>query len=453
MPFFNKEIWSRKFLASLLVVALFIGALVFNVLLPPKPAKAEGDAMFFEQVVQYIQQVIAWAKDYSSQSNQEDSLDEIEDIQDWFKDDTLDRRSERESWNESRKDMLDELVNDILSNIQDIGNGQSAFVDGWKDFLTNKTDTYFQNFVSDELNQAAICDTFKSETQEELSSGNEPSYSAQAECPLEDPAAMKNGTSKDFWTDWMSIIRPSGNPFGSFMIADDEKIEQEALGFTAEYGKLIANQGNQGTPDTPGILQSYAAQRASMMDLDYLLNSADLETYFSSVADAFINKITEVGLSNFNTGAARPTTPNIPTVPAETANLNFIKSNYDIAQRIPDKLNLILENLDSLERAGGIAGARRADTNTALTDITDLISKMELVYVAEGTGNTAQINAAVNTAKTAYDTAVSSLQAMLTANRDRNTLKLLTPLIEDYNDKIVDEATTLNCNKSWGGCL
>jgi hypothetical protein len=190
-----------------------------------------------------------------------------------------------------------------------------------------------------------------------------------------------------------------------------------------------------------------------MMDLDYLLNSADLETYFSSVADAFINKITEVGLSNFNTGAARPTTPNIPTVPAETANLNFIKSNYDIAQRIPDKLNLILENLDSLERAGGIAGARRADTNTALTDITDLISKMELVYVAEGTGNTAQINAAVNTAKTAYDTAVSSLQAMLTANRDRNTLKLLTPLIEDYNDKIVDEATTLNCNKSWGGCL
>jgi len=450
MSFFNKKIWSRKFLASLLVVALFISALVFNVLLPPKPAKA-GDATTAMQVVQWIQQIVAWAKDYSNQQKQKSYQKTTSQIQEWFKSDTLDRRSERESWNETRKNMLDEMVNNILGNIQDIGNGQAAFVTDWKDFLTGQTDQYFQNFVSNDLNQAAICDTFKSEIQQELSSGNEPSYSAQAECPLQDAEAMKNGTSQDFWAGWMNIIRPSGNPFGSFMIADDQKIEQEALGFTAEYGKLIANQGNQGTPDTPGILQSYAAQRASMMDLDYLLNSADLETYFGSVVDSFINQITKQGLSKFDTSAARPITNYPPTVSPKTADLDFIKTNYNYALLISDQLALTREDLQALQDAGGPADAQIAQADQAIDDNKNLVTAMEQAMAAEGTGDSTQINATIANAKNAHNTSLSSLQALL--GTSEIWLQKISPLIDTYDSQIVDQTNQLICLRSPGGCL
>jgi hypothetical protein len=343
---------SKKSIAAFLILVLMF-TLAGSLLAPKKPAKAIMSTLPM-QIVEYIMEIINWYQDYSSQTEQEDSLEEIEDIQDWFKDDTLDRRDERESWNEERSDMLKDLVNDILDNMKDMGDGEPAFVDDWTDFLNDYTQEAFQSFVDNGLNQTQMCDTFQSEVQQAISAGNEPPYLTQVQCPSGyDSSALladtTNYTGDDFWTNWLKMLEPSGNPFGAYMISSDEKLEAEGLAYTGRIFQLTANQGFRGTEETPGIIQSYASQRASMMDLDYLLSSDELETYFGSVADAFINRIFSEGLSLMETETYVPTQPppNYPPAVSEPEKIaSYVESNIIYMSTLRDRFGLLIDNLN-----------------------------------------------------------------------------------------------------------
>jgi hypothetical protein len=354
MNFQNAKNNSKRSIAAILILVLLL-TLVGSLAAPKKPAKA-AVATLPMQIVEYIMEIINWYEDYSSQTDQEDSLEEIEDVQDWFKDDTLDRRDERESWNEDRQDMLEDMVNDILDNMQDMGDGETAFVSEWNNFLDYFTQEAFQGFVNNELNQAQMCDTFQSEVQQEISGGNEPSYLAQVQCPSNyDSNALLAGTTNyagdDFWSNWLKMLEPSGNPYGAYMISSDEKLETEGLAYTGRIFDLTANQGFRGTPDTPGIIQSYAVQRASMMDLDNLLNADELETYFSSVADAFINRIFNEGLAAVQTSGYIPTQPPPiypPPVPPTEQAASYVESNIIYMANLRDRLGLVIDNLNNM---------------------------------------------------------------------------------------------------------
>jgi len=482
MSFFNKNLRSRKFLASLLVIAFLISALVFNVLLPPKPAKALN-ATLPMQIVQWIMEKIWEVKDYATQNLQKYYDQVTSQIEQWTKFDILDQRALKESWNQTRKELLDDLVNNILDNIQDTGGGETAFVTDWDNYLGEQTDEYFQDFVNNDLSQAGICDTFGQEVRQEISAGNEPPYTTQAQCPSNyDSAALLAGTSQDFWADWLQMIRPAGNPFGSYIIATDKKIEREALGYTAEFGKLIANQGHQGNESTPGIIQSYAAQRASMMDLDYLLNSTDLNEYFGSVIDAFINRISKEGLANMKTSDYQPQgqPPQVILTQPEI-DLVYVRTNYQVFQWIKDMAGLIVENLNNLlaqqkinlglmeqiksQQDAVLACGRGLDTpsidaelaqiradiakyeakvsqanNSTIPAFTQLLAAADAVIAADQIGDQTAVEAALQNFNNKLTPAISSLQTLIeeTTETDPERLHIKAG---DYSLQIVQKQT------------
>jgi len=296
-----------------------------------------------------------------------------------------------------------------------------------------------------------MCGTFKQEVQQAISAGNEPSFQAQAQCPPNyDSAALLAGTSKNFWSDWLQMIRPSGNPFGAYMIASDKKLEAEGLAYTGRIFQLTADQGYRGTKETPGIIQSNAAQRASMMDLDYLLNSDDLEEYFGSVVDAFINRIINEGLQYMQTGTYAPQGKPPQFQPSQqTVDLDYVEINYETIIQISDLLALTEENLnilrtEQLRIATSTPPAPPAQTvawlnwtDSAILAFEQLIIAAEQAIAAKATGDQALINQTIVSFKTSQTTAVNALMTLLNT-REINLSKLSSKL-DDFNSDIVDE--------------
>lgn len=448
---YSKKNWSKQTLASWLVFVFFVFVLLLNIL--SKNEALAQNATVPMQIIQQITQKINWAKDYANQQKQKTYTKTTADIQKWTKSDILNQRSLKKSWNQTRKSLLDQLVNNILDSVKNMGGGATAFVSDWKSFLGNFTQQAFQNFVNDQLGQVQMCDLFDSEIKQEISAGNEPPFSTQVQCPVSDINALYNGTSNDFWSDWLNAIRPSGNPFGAYMIAADEKIKTEALAYTGRIYKLTADQGFQGTEDTPGIIQSYASQRASMMDLDYLLQSKDLNEYFGSVIDAFINRISNEGLSKMQTGTYAPKgSPPQVTISPQDQDIDYVKANQEYVYGIFDMLGLTKENLqallvelnrNSLANASEIfqTQTKITDTDIAIADVDDLIKKMGYVLTAEANGSQVLISQSLANFKLALSKATNSLQILI--NTNETDLQRLYLLLDNYDTQIVNRINSL----------
>lgn len=319
MAFFNKKIWSRQSLASLLVLVFLLSMLAINVLLPQKKAQAALNATLPQQIVSWITDKISWVKDYATQNLQKYYSYITSAIQQWTKSDILQQRFLKTSWNKTRKNMLDNLTNDILKQSQGTG-GETAFVTDWKGYLSTKVDESGKSF-------------------------DEKLRIAQTETP-----AIPNNFYDSFsqgggWDTWLKMIIPGNNVYGRWMIALDEKTLNQSQTYAGERSKLVANQGYKGTPTTPGIIQSYAAQRASMMDFDYLLQSKDTNEYFGSVIDAFINRIAKEGLGSLGMGLS-----------------TFLTSGADIDSFVSDVTNSGLNSLN------GALGTKYLSPTTNVND-------------------------------------------------------------------------------------
>jgi len=276
------------------------------------------------------------------------------------------------------------------------------------------------------------------------------------------------------------MIRPEGNEYGLFMIALDAREEAESLKYTADIYKLTANQGFKGDEKTPGIVQSYATQRASMMDLDYLLQSKDLNEFFGSVIDAFINRIIREGLSSMETDSYQPKgQPPQVTLPQPEIDLVYVKTNYQVFQWLKDDVGLIFENLNNLltqqkknlELMEQIKAQQDAATacgkslatpsiDAELTQIKDEIAKNETkisqanstipvfaqllatadaVIAADKNGDQAAVEKALQDFKNQLSLAISSLQALIeTTETDPEQLHYKTG---DYSLEIVQQET------------
>ena len=290
---------------------------------------------------------------------------------------------------------------------------------------------------------------------------------------------------------WLEALEPSGNPWGSFMIAQDAKDLAELNAYSAEKAKLIANQGNQGTEQTPGIIQSYAAQRASMMDLDYLLQADNINEYLSSLVDAFINRIAENGFQKTNFDDYQPVgAPPQISAGQSTLDAAYAQSRYDHALRTADLLGLTDENLTEklqeqstnlslMEQIRKVQDVIRAEENCQLAtpdisqkisildqdinavqakiqqttqaekDMQILISAMQEVIAVDKNNSASTTAAAIGKFTAIHSQVVTSLQTIFgTSEID---LARMVFDIEQYNIGLIESANAYIANRGLAG--
>lgn len=478
MPFFNKN-WFRQFLASWLILAFLATLILTNVLLPRKEAQAIN-ATLPMQIVHWILDKISWVKDYAIQNLQKSYQKVISQIQQWTKSDILNQRALRKSWNKTRAELLKQLTNDIIKWAQGTS-GNPNFVIEWRDYLTDLSGQAGQDFIDNQLTQANTCTTADGETLGQKTQEifkRDSTFQEEIECPLADLVGFQNDFENGGWDAWTSALYPSGNLAGTYLLASDELMYEMGQTYDAEKSKLTANQGFKGNKKTPGIVQSYATQRASMMDFDYLLNSDDLDEYFSSVVDAFINRIIDEGLEHMQTDTyqAQGEIPQVTLTETEL-DLNYVKSRYGYAVQLLDMLALIKENLQTKlsEQSqnlslmnqiksvqdqiiangcqpvtslinGEIAtlNSEISQTNTkinqtdqASNNLESLITIMDQVIEADRAGNEELLEQTLSQFETAHGITVASLQALL--GTQESDLQYLYDEAGEYSLTVVEE--------------
>ena len=362
----NKKFQPRQILTGLFILGFLASLLLSNILLPQKQALAQN-ATLPQQIIGYIEDLINWAADYSIQEIQEAYQEIISNIQQWTKSDILEQRALKDAWNQTRAELLQELSNDVIKWAQGEG-GNTNFVSDWPGYISDKTQTAGQNFLDNTLDKTTMCNSFGQNVKNDVRQINDSldgkTFQQESGCPVTNMDEFMNG---DFsWGTWLAALQTSGNYYGRLFSSLDALEAEKQLAYEQETAKLTANQGFKGEGDkTPGIIQSYAMQRASMMDFDYLLNSQDVNEYLSSVVDAFINRIINEGVKDMKTSDYEPkcqdqsgteyeydqatkTCKPKTEVSKQTNDISGVKTSKEYIEKFEDLLPLIKENLKKL---------------------------------------------------------------------------------------------------------
>jgi len=485
MIFFNNNL-PRKFSAIFIILIVLVTFLGTNFFSPPKQVQAQGTASLPMQIIQWLQQIVAWVKDYALQNLQKLYSQVTSQIQEWTKSDVLEQRSLKDSWNKTRAELLQELTDDIIKWAQG-ENGNTNFVSDWKGYLAEKTGQAGQDFIDKQIEQTQMCDTFAQSVKTDVKAINDSASSDSlkndTQC-VTSSGEMQSLANGDFtWGRWVAGLQ-SNYYLDLFQSLDKLAAEKQAA-YQAETNKLIANQGFKGDANTPGVVQSYATQRASMMDFDYLLNSKDVNEYLSSVVDAFINRIKTEGLANMKTNnyqtqcdaTNKNSDPaknckNQPKISEQQKDLNYVKQKYDYALDLLKILDVIKQNLEdekseqqknfqvmqqirdrdiscghstadidaeiaTLDTASSTVATKIGETNKALDSLPPLIVAMQEVNGSTQTGDNSLISQALEKFKAANNIVVTSLQALLSTQE--TDLQKLYDEASDYSQKVVEE--------------
>lgn len=448
MSFFNKKIWSRQSLASLLILLFLFGLLAGDVL-PERKAQAQN-ATLIQQIISYLSDVIGQALDYAIQTVQETYQEITSEIQQWSKNDVLDQRALKDSWNQTRKQLLDDLSSDVLKWAQG-EQGNPNFIQNWPGYLTQKSEQAGQDFINTQLQTqtAQMCPAFGPTVQSDIQTLNKDlsssGYQATTACPL----PSQNGTTQsDFsWGLWQADLLSNSNYYGEFLQSYDELEATSVLAYQAAQAQAIANQGFKGSDKTPGIVQSYATQRASMMDFDYLLNSSDLNTYESSVVDAFINRIINdpQGLAGMAVGSAYTSQCDKTNSNADPSKNCKNKIKIDPTQKI---LNDIKASHDHLSALAGVLQLIKQDLIAELTEQQLNLAVMQQIKIVQdkdpcGPSTTAigpEITALQQVASTTSDKITIQVEAAI---KDQADLLLAADHVIDVDNSTSTDAQIL----------
>jgi len=463
----NKNLYQKLF-ASLMIFVIIAGFIFSDVLLPIKNARAYAFATLPMQIVQWIMDKIWEALDYANQELQKLYGQITASIQQWTKFDTLYQRALKNAWNVMRSQLLKQLSENILKWAQGSG-GNTNFVFDWAAYNRGLTTEAVQRVIDNDIGEAPFFSgyatnlktTVQKITDDRLKDGA--NFHDEVSCPIPDDQMASFYNGKFTWDGFAYALQNNyyTDLFASLDLAAKKADETQ----TAEYYKLIANQGFKGDgAKTPGVIQSYAAQRASMMDLDYLLNSPDLNTYVSSLADAFITRIMGEGLSGMKmlcdtsstcTADGTPAKPPVVTIPPTVTDINYIETNYDTLFGIKEQVQLILDNLNQMRKEQDTnlplmleikgyqdaCGIKKDDTDigpeladmydeidaatssiplasSTVADLIPLLAAADAALAADKAGDTATVSSSIATFKTILDRIVNdsktgSLQILL----------------------------------------
>jgi len=139
--------------------------------------------------------------------------------------------------------ILSMMTNDIVEWIQ--GDGEPRFITNWQDFLKDAADNAGGTFVDQYLGVGNFCSSFDMDIKMALQSV--PTFQEEVKCPISEIGANADDFYNDFdqggWNAWLAVSQPTGNFYGSLMIARDEMIAREIEAKEAAEAEAIANRG------------------------------------------------------------------------------------------------------------------------------------------------------------------------------------------------------------------
>lgn len=479
---------TQKFKNILTAVFLAATILFFSGVFPAKKAQAIVCTNCGTEITQLGRWIAdkAWqAKEGALSSIRNFSLSSIASVQIWEKGDTLLQRALKIAWNNLKKQLLNEFASGILDWTQ----GENGYVYDWRGYLAQESDSAAQRFLSDEVDKAPMYENYASAVRQDVRSIDEyyerKSFSQKVGGPIsqEEMNAFYNG---DFtWDRWDAALQ--SNYYSDYFTALDDLAMTKESTYDAKKSQLEASQGFRGTESTPGPIAANAAERASMMDLDYLLQAADINEYLSSLVDAFINRIFKDGFKNTDFADYQPTGDPPQVFASQPAiDSSYAQSRYDYALRISDLLGLTDENLaielqeqtanaSLMNQINTTQDAIQAKENcqiatpnadpeilTLAKEISDVKTKKEIaakakkdaqklilamgeVITADRTGNAAALGPALEKFKTLHSQFIAELKTLF--DTTASILEDMSFAAEQYNAKIIDRANTYTLNR------
>lgn len=379
-PFFKKS------LALFLIMAISLS--FFAGVFPRREAKAQEVVSDIMQAIGTVWDVIAKAVDWAYEGVKDGYLAISAAFDDWFKGWTLSEKALRMAWYKVKREILRDLANAII----DWAKGESgtpAFITDWKGYLLNMGRSAVTKLINDQISSILMCYNFNLSLKASIN-WRDINLNNQLACPWGDPFVLQNFLS-DFqrggWDMWKGFIAPNGNMYGSHFIVSDALLEEEEREREAQKGKLEANQGYPGNESTPGILQSYATNKAAMMEWDYLMSSQEFEEFVFAVADAFIMRIIRAGITGVQTSSYSYSDPGATPPPQTAIDANQAAVDLEFVEGIRERLGSLSEEQQKL----------LSEQNTNLSIMQQIKTIQDTLIERECTPRTALIDSEITT--------------------------------------------------------
>jgi len=226
----------------------------------------------------------------------------LQDVKQWIKDDL-----ELALRDKAAKTIIDMVVRDTVSWIEN--GGSPRFITDWEGFLKNAGDRAIGD-VLEETSLAFVCSPFKLQLQVALLPTQ--MYEKQITCSLTEAVDNIESFYDDFsnggWLAYNKMWSPSGNFYGSYMIAMNEMSKRSAQATAAAQSEAIASGGFKSEKKcvewdgdicvkeeivTPGKTVGDAATNAVTADTNWAVN---IQSWTSVLVNALINRLTTEGI-------------------------------------------------------------------------------------------------------------------------------------------------------------
>lgn len=200
-----------------------------------------------------------------------------------------------------KKRILDRMVDQIINWIQ--GDGKPKFITDWGGFLKDAANAGFGD-VLQELDLGFLCEPFSAQLRFYLTPP--PKFSQEVTCTMDDVVNNIKDFADDFrngsWIAYEYAWRPENNSFGVYLMATDEIIAKAEGRKEAAKAEGIAGNGFLSTKDehgeitTPGSYIAKLATKSIDVDIDWLINTEEIEDYIAAIADSAINRLIKEGV-------------------------------------------------------------------------------------------------------------------------------------------------------------
>lgn len=396
---FNNEIFN-KFISSGILLALFAGILIGQILIPYQIAQATLPVANIPGIVwdaiklAYDKVVDAWQKVQSGlQTGFQSVLSSLgisEEIQGEID------KALKWAFTMFKKKLLDMMADQIINWIN--GGGKPTFVTDWQAFLRKAVDDVGGNFVSEYLGAGFLCKNISPQIQ--LMLAKPQTFDTAAVCTLSQIGTNIQNFYNNFtaggWKGWLTISETQNNIYGMYFYALDQKWSAEQLaaktgseaamsaaGFLgdqvclryyrinssgkpqeAQYGtKDAPKKGEAPAPftdtnctnwftRTPGKVAADSLSKITGKEWDWLLQSKEYSEYIVAIADAVINRTIKEGVLLITPAQADTSgssfTIDYSTVMAGVADYKDAAQNEPYIEQLIPQEKLLKENLGKI---------------------------------------------------------------------------------------------------------
>ena len=253
MPSFYKK-HSLQSISLILLVALLCNAVVFNVLMRPKIARALGDEWatignFFSNIGEFLWKIGVQVKDLVWAELKDIWEKKIKSVDWWWE------RAKDAAQLIARK-LQASLLTKITNNLADVIEGKNT-LDGFKKYVEDFKKDIFWDAIAKATNQFSqdlagidLCNDLGLASKAEAKIVINPPLSDRLATIMSCSRKQMGQNLKNFyesfeggWGSWLNVTQPNQNFAGSYLLALDAKIDLANKSTQANVTKVVANAG------------------------------------------------------------------------------------------------------------------------------------------------------------------------------------------------------------------